>query len=155
MTEPRNAGTISIQEILSLSRYILGLHAGHNASACIGDESGLLYAIQEERLSRREELLGLSPSWRFRPAWIASAIKPGRFAGHDLRRQPGDLPLSQPRRRDHAFRRQATVVGRFRQRVAVPLVAAVAPELRPVAICAASWPRTASATRPFPITTTI
>jgi predicted NodU family carbamoyl transferase len=41
-----------------LARYILGLHASHNASACIGDESGLIHAIQEERLCGEKNYWG-------------------------------------------------------------------------------------------------
>ncbi len=52
-------------------RFILGLHSGHNASACIGDASGLIYAVQEERLTRRKELLG-----------HADASDPRMFAAH-------------------------------------------------------------------------
>jgi len=41
-----------------MSRYILALHAGHNASAVIGDEEGLRFAIQEERLTGEKNYWG-------------------------------------------------------------------------------------------------
>ena len=41
-----------------MGRYILGLHSGHNASACIGDRSGIIYAVQEERLRGEKNYWG-------------------------------------------------------------------------------------------------
>lgn len=40
---------------------ILGLHTGTNAAAAIGDSSGILYCVQEERLNR---VLRRSVSWK-------------------------------------------------------------------------------------------
>jgi carbamoyltransferase len=41
-----------------MAKYILGVHVGHNASACIGDDKGLLFAIQEERLNGEKNYWG-------------------------------------------------------------------------------------------------
>jgi carbamoyltransferase len=41
-----------------MSKFIVGLHVGHNASACIGDQNGLAFAIQEERLTGEKNYWG-------------------------------------------------------------------------------------------------
>lgn len=41
-----------------MSKFILGVHVGHNASACIGDADGLHFAIQEERLNGEKNYWG-------------------------------------------------------------------------------------------------
>lgn len=41
-----------------MSKFILGVHVGHNASACIGDADGLRFAIQEERLNGEKNYWG-------------------------------------------------------------------------------------------------
>ena len=58
-----------------MSRYILGLHASHNASACIGDESGLLYAIQEERLCGEKNYWGF-PKLALKACLDRAGVKP-------------------------------------------------------------------------------
>lgn len=109
-----------------MARYILGLHASHNASACIGDESGLLYAIQEERLSGEKNF------WGFPRLAIQACLDRVGIQASDLLATTygGNQVICKYHSRDdvvHAFSRQSTVVGRLRQRVAVPLVAAVRP----------------------------
>jgi carbamoyltransferase len=109
-----------------LARYILGLHASHNASACIGDESGLLYAIQEERLS------GEKNYWGFPRLAVQACLDRVGIQASDLLATTygGNQVICRYHSRDdvmHAFRRQSTVAGRLRQRVAVPLIAAVRP----------------------------
>ncbi len=109
-----------------MGRYILGLQASHNASACIGDESGLIYAIQEERLS------GEKNYWGFPRLAIEACLNRVGIKATDLLATTygGNQVVCRYHSRDdvmHAFRRQATIVGRLRQRVAVPLVAAVRP----------------------------
>ncbi len=109
-----------------MSRYILGLHASHNASACIGDESGLLYAIQEERLSGEKNF------WGFPKLALKACLDRVGITPNDLfaTTYGGNQVICRYHSRDdvlYAFRRQSTVVGKLRQRVAVPLVAAVRP----------------------------
>ncbi len=41
-----------------LSKFILGVHVGHNSAACIGDADGLRFAIQEERLNGEKNYWG-------------------------------------------------------------------------------------------------
>lgn len=106
--------------------YILGLHASHNASACIGDESGLIYAIQEERLT------GEKNYWGFPRLSIQACLDRVGIRPEDLLATTYggiQVPCRYHSRDDviHAFRRQATMVGRLRQRVAIPLVAALKP----------------------------
>ena len=40
------------------SKIILAVHAGHNASALIGNQNGIQYAIQEERLRGEKNFWG-------------------------------------------------------------------------------------------------
>jgi len=109
-----------------LGRYILGLHAGHNASACIGDESGLIYAIQEERLCGEKNYWGfprrsLQACLGHVGATVAD-VKAIAYGGNQVfcRYHSRDDVIA-------AYRRQSTVVGRLRQRVAVPLIVAARP----------------------------
>lgn len=41
-----------------MSQYVLGVHVGHNCSACIGDSDGVRFAIQEERLNGEKNYWG-------------------------------------------------------------------------------------------------
>ena len=109
-----------------MGRYILGLHASHNASACIGDESGLIYAVQEERLSGEKNFWGF-PRLALRACLDRVGAKPADLLATAY---GGNQVVCRYHSRDdviHAFRRQSTVVGKLRQRVAVPLVATVRP----------------------------
>ncbi|HEX3728110.1 MAG TPA: carbamoyltransferase N-terminal domain-containing protein, partial [Pirellulales bacterium] len=109
-----------------MGRYILGLQASHNASACIGDESGLIYAIQEERLT------GEKNYWGFPAQSIKACLQHVGATPADLvaTTYGGNQVVCRYHSRDdviYAFRRQATLMGKLRQRVAVPLVAALKP----------------------------
>ena len=37
---------------------ILGIHSGHNASICLGDDKGIIFAVQEERLTGEKNYWG-------------------------------------------------------------------------------------------------
>ena len=109
-----------------MGRYILGLHAGHNASACIGDEFGLIYAIQEERLCGEKNF------WGFPKLAVRACLGHVGAAVSELQAiaYGGNQVLCRYHSRDDviaAYRRQSTVVGRLRQRVAVPLIVAARP----------------------------
>jgi carbamoyltransferase len=107
-------------------RYILGLHSGHNASACIGDESGLIYAVQEERLR------GEKNYWGTPTQAIHACLR-------HVNAKPSDLTViahgsTQANCKYHsrddvlrAYRRQKSVLGKFRQRIAIPLFIALRP----------------------------
>ncbi len=41
-----------------MSEFILAVRCGHNASACIGNRSKVLFGIQEERLNREKNYWG-------------------------------------------------------------------------------------------------
>ena len=109
-----------------MRRHILGLHAGHNASVCIGDESGIIYAIQEERLTREKNYWGF-PRLSIQACLDHVGVKPDdllaiAYGGHQV--------LCNYHSRDdviHAYRRQATLAGRLRQQVAIPLVLTLNP----------------------------
>jgi carbamoyltransferase len=109
-----------------MSRYILAVHAGHNASALIGDETGVIYAVQEERLNGEKNYWGL-------PRLSVRACL------EKVHAHPRDLAtvtcgMKQVMYRYHsredvlnAYRRQLTVSGKIRQRVLMPLLIATRP----------------------------
>jgi carbamoyltransferase len=111
-----------------MGKYILSVYAGHNASALIGDERGILFAVQEERLAREKNY------WGFPAAAIRHCMKAVGASPSDI----GSVVygsrqvISRYHSRDdvlHAYRRQETAVGRLRQRVVMPLMLATAPNL--------------------------
>jgi carbamoyltransferase len=105
---------------VSVRRYILGLHSGHNASACIGDESGLIYAVQEERLTGEKNYWGTPKNA------IQACLRRVRAAPRDLIAvaHGGVQSLCKYHSREdvlRAYGRQKSLLGKFRQRIAVPL----------------------------------
>lgn len=107
-----------------MGRYILATHAGHNASAVIGDQSGICYAVQEERLTGEKNYWGLP-----RNAVRACLEQVGAKREDLLAVAHGTrfVNCKYHSREDvlAAYRRQGTVLGRLRQRVAMPLVIAL------------------------------
>jgi carbamoyltransferase len=109
-----------------MSDLILAAHTGHNASACIGDRTGVRFAVQEERLR------GEKNYWGF-PEKAIEACLAHAGAG------PGDVSaiaigskqvFSRYHSRDDliaSYRRQETLTGKIRQRVAMPLMVALQP----------------------------
>ena len=107
-------------------RFILGLHSGHNASACIGDESGLIYAVQEERLRGEKNYWGtptqaIHACLRHVGASVADVhvVAHGSTQAHCRYHSRDDVL--------RAYRRQKSVLGKVRQRIAVPLFIALRP----------------------------
>jgi carbamoyltransferase len=111
---------------VSLSQYVLAVHAGHNAGAAIGDAAGLRLAIQEERLT------GEKNYWGYPRRAIDFCLRHVDAAPDDLAvlAVGGKQVLSRYRGRDevlHAYRRQSSVLGRMRQRIAMPMMLALRP----------------------------
>lgn len=109
-----------------MSRYILGLYAGHNAGACIGDESGLLYAVQEERLTGEKNF------WGFPAKSIQACLRQVGATPKDLHSVAygGNQVFCRYHSRDdvlHSYARQASMLGRIRQRLLMPLITAFSP----------------------------
>jgi carbamoyltransferase len=109
-----------------LSRYILGLHAGHNASVAIGDATGILHAVQEERLT------GEKNYWGFPRQAVAACLAQVGATPKDVLALTygGHQVLCRYHSREdviEAYRRQATLSGRLRQQVAIPLVLTLNP----------------------------
>ena len=111
---------------ISASDYILGIHAGHNASVCIGDQSGLLFAIQEERLTGEKNYWGL-PEKSLDACLDSVGITPNEvktivYGSTQVfcRRHTREDVLK-------AYQRQDSLTGQVRQRVAIPLVIALSP----------------------------
>lgn len=104
-----------------MGRYILGLHAGHNASACIGDESGVIYAVQEERLCGDKNFWGF-PRLAIQACLDHVGVKPAELLS--VTYGGNQVKCRHHTRADvlYAYQRQATLTGKLRQRVAMPLV---------------------------------
>lgn len=104
-----------------MRKLILGIHAGHNASAAIGDDRELLYAVQEERLC------GEKNYWGFPTRAIEACLK-------HVGAKPGDLlstacgttqVLVRYHSRDdvmRSYRRIFSFKGQILQRFAMPLL---------------------------------
>jgi carbamoyltransferase len=111
-----------------MGRYILTLHSGHNSSALIGDESGILFATQEERLTGEKNYWGF-PRLAVKACLDHAGAKPKDVM---LVGCGGTQVVSRYHSRDDilkAYRRQDTVVGKLRQRIAMPLVLVMQPNL--------------------------
>jgi len=100
---------------------ILGIHAGHNASALIGNEQGIFYAVQEERLTGEKNYWG----------WPQKAIEACLAQANATPDQIGKVVFGARQlffryhnRKDvlHAYQRQDSLSGKVRQRVLMPLV---------------------------------
>jgi carbamoyltransferase len=105
---------------------ILALHAGHNAAAVIGDSRGITLAIQEERLTLEKNYWGF-PKQAVRQCLATAGASPRDVA---VIAYGGNQVISRYHTRDDilaAYRRQGTVLGKLRQRVAMPLVLAAFP----------------------------
>jgi carbamoyltransferase len=105
---------------------ILAVRSGHNASACIGDRSNVLFGIQEERLNREKNYWGF-PRLSIHACLEAVGATPKDLAAVAC---PERIILSRYHGRDDilkAFRRHGTLMGRLRQRIAVPLATALLP----------------------------
>ncbi len=105
---------------------ILGLHSGHNASACIGDESGLIYAVQEERLRGEKNYWG-TPTEAMQACLQRVGASPADLA---VIAHGSHQALCRYHSRDDvllAYRRQKSVIGKLRQRIAIPLFIAIRP----------------------------
>lgn len=109
-----------------MSRFILAVHAGHNASACIGDETGLLYAVQEERLR------GEKNYWGFPRHAIADCLAFVGAKASDVAEivYGSKQVFSRYHSRDdvmNAYRRHLTLGGKLRQQLAMPLLIGMMP----------------------------
>jgi carbamoyltransferase len=110
-----------------VGKYILGLHTGHNASACIGVDGKLLYAIQEERLCGEKNYWGY-PQRAIDACLNYVGAKPSDLAA--IAHGSVQVLCKYHSREDviNAYRRQDTLLGKLRQRIAVPLFIALKPD---------------------------
>lgn len=109
-----------------MSDLTLAIHVGHNASACIGDRSGIRFAIQEERLR------GEKNYWGFPERAIDACLKATGAAGKDVDTVAlgGTQVSAKHQSREDvvaSFRRTESLTGKLRQRVAVPVMSALQP----------------------------
>ena len=109
-----------------MGKYILALHAGHNASVCIGSAEGLLYAIQEERLN------GEKNYWGFPKRAIHDCLKQLGATARDLEAiaYGSKVVLCRYHSRDdvlESYRRQETPGGKLRQQIVMPLMLTLRP----------------------------
>lgn len=101
--------------------YILGLHAGHNSGVCVGDASGVIYAIQEERLCGEKNF------WGFPKLSIKACLNSMGASLSDVvgLAYGGNSVLCRYHSREdviESYRRQETLTGKLRQRVAMPIL---------------------------------
>src|SRR5262245_7938262 len=98
---------------------ILSIRAGHNASACIGGRDGLIFGIQEERLTGEKNYWGF-PAKSIRACLDAAGAKPADL----LSIACGERRMAtRYHSRDdvlRAYARHGSLIGRLRQRVAMP-----------------------------------
>lgn len=104
-----------------MSKYILAIHAGHNASALIGTGDEILYAIQEERLT------GEKNYWGFPKASIAECLKCAGVQIPDIEQVvfgANQLVARYHSREEvvKSYERQNEFIGKVRQRFLVPYV---------------------------------
>jgi len=103
-----------------LRDWLLGVHSGHNASACIGDRTGLQFAIQEERLTGEKNYWGF-PEKAIAACLASVAVNPAEVdvvvGGQQVLMRYHDRAEILK-----AYKRQHTLAGKLRQRIAMPLV---------------------------------
>jgi carbamoyltransferase len=104
-----------------MSKYILAIHAGHNASALIGTREKVLYAVQEERLN------GEKNYWGFPEQSILRCLSYLKITPQDVERIVVGRKQIIARYHSRAdvmksYARQDTLVGKVRQRVIMPAV---------------------------------
>lgn len=109
-----------------MSDFILAIHTGHNAAVAIGDRGGLRFAIQEERLR------GEKNYWGFPDKSIEACLAHVGATPKDVSSVTvgSQQVFSRYHSRDdliEAYRRQETLTGKLRQRVAMPLMVALQP----------------------------
>lgn len=104
-----------------MNKYILAIHAGHNASALIGTEEGIIYAIQEERLT------GEKNYWGYPTRSISACIERVGIKSKDIKHIV--LGAQQFVTRYHSredvinsYSRQDSLTGAVRQRILMPFV---------------------------------
>lgn len=110
-----------------MSKYILAIHAGHNASALIGTKEKVFYAVQEERLC------GEKNYWGFPEQSILRCLSYLKITPQDVERVV--IGRKQIIARYHSredvmksYARQDTVSGKVRQRLIMPTVLSVLKE---------------------------
>ncbi|HZZ70843.1 MAG TPA: carbamoyltransferase C-terminal domain-containing protein [Pirellulales bacterium] len=104
-----------------MGKFILGIHSIHNASACIGDETGILYAVQEERLVREKNY------WGYPRQAIDACLKHVGARPQDICAigYGGKQVFYRYHSRDdllQSYARQNSYPGKLRQRLLMPLV---------------------------------
>jgi carbamoyltransferase len=109
-----------------MSDLILTLHAGHNASAAIGDRSRILYGVQEERLRGEKNYWGF-PSKSIEAALREAGAKPSDVAAIAVGTKQVFSRYHSREDLIESYRRQETLTGKLRQRMAVPLMMALQP----------------------------
>src|SRR5690606_12890188 len=101
--------------------YILSIHAGHNASALIGNKNGILYAVQEERLT------GEKNYWGFPENSVKACLSRAGIGPDGIERivfGTNQFVTRYHSREDilNSYARQDSLTGKVRQRVLMPFV---------------------------------
>ena len=111
-----------------MGEFVLGMHAGHNASVCISDRSGLIYAIQEERLTGEKNFWGF-PRQALKACMEYVGATPKDIA--TIAYGGEQVPCKYHSRDDilAAYQRQETLQGKLRQRLGMPIIMELMPRL--------------------------
>lgn len=109
-----------------MDEWILGVHAGHNSSAVIANGKGIVFGIQEERLSREKN------HWGFPHQAVQHCLHQAGIEADDLSTVAvGRLQqVMRPHTRSDvlkSFARHQNLWGRMRQRFLMPAVMRMAP----------------------------
>ena len=110
-----------------MNELLLGVHSGHNASACIGGRDRLHFAIQEERLTGQKNYWGF-PRRAIEACLDAVGARPDELAGVVVGGRQVLMRYHDRAEILKAYERQHTLTGKLRQRIAMPLVLSLAPD---------------------------
>lgn len=110
-----------------MNNYILAIHAGHNACALIGNENGVQYAIQEERLT------GEKNYWGFPNESIKACLKRYNLTPDSIKKVvfgANQIFTRYHSRKDliYSYKRQDTIGGKIRQRFLMPMALKLLPK---------------------------
>jgi carbamoyltransferase len=107
-----------------MSNYILAIHAGHNASALIGTQDKVLYAVQEERLTGEKNFWGF-PTQSIKECLSRLNLLPNEIDQIVIGRNQIIARYHSREEVMKSYARQDTFVGKIRQRLIMPTVLAI------------------------------
>ena len=111
-----------------MSNWILGVHAGHNSGAMIGQlDSGILYAAQEERFTGEKNYWGF-PSKAIKACLAYAGIEASEVEQIVIGSQQNFIRYHSREDVIESYRRQDTLGGKVRQRFLMPMALKLMPK---------------------------